>query len=339
MSQSHIDVHSISPNKAAVVIDLSNYLQAFEKQDQTLYQSLYESIKEEVVGVNGQIIWQELLGKAIENFSPDERDIIYQSPACEMMNSSFVELLKNTMDEFILSNRSTPIRLELEVFLTDNRVQFVFKDTGRGFPNNFVDQMKTYEEQELYLLDTGSNKPSHNDKHPHLFGGAGRGLRILLAQANFGKDLIKGGILSPKYNLYPNKDYSQVTLSNRDDQQNGVQITLSSSLQPFEKWHEPDPSKTDFETSHLPNTIESEWLDDDLSTSSSTFSSSPIDSIPPIRKRAINMIADPVNSQSNNNSAPNKLAKIKNRLQIIIHNDDTGDNSEETHSPTPGKND
>ena len=98
------------PFSSTLTINLQRYVDSFAQRSPE-YFKYQAALHEEIVGVNGQLIWVELLESALLHSTTDENiDIIKHSPACKIMAQSFIELVKNVMDEAILGNKP---RLEL----------------------------------------------------------------------------------------------------------------------------------------------------------------------------------------------------------------------------------
>jgi|GEM_PF-5872865 len=97
-----------------ITLDLSFYIEAYDKAygrnkiigpEQhdaiTQFELLTIEIYEQIEGLSGQMHWIDALDLATQNLEQSQKDAIAQSPAARMMDNSFIEIIKNSMDECV----------------------------------------------------------------------------------------------------------------------------------------------------------------------------------------------------------------------------------------------
>lgn len=234
-----------------ITLDLSLYIETYEKayggrlvgpeQDDaiTQFELLTIEIYRQLEGVLGQMHWLDALDLATQNLEQSQKDDIAQSPAARMMDNSFIEIIKNSMDECVSryydSNHSVKpmMQLGLDVDNTSNPDQVLIQitDAGRGFPDSFLSKVSTQQNRDTYVnTSRGSQKQKQMDRPP-LFGGQGRGLRILIA-AEDGDVLERSG---QRIHRFTKPEVSSVEFDNIIDTSGhvqGAQITVTTSIEP-----------------------------------------------------------------------------------------------------------
>ena len=223
---------------STIALNLQPYIDSHNAKDEKGCKRYREVFSEVIQGAGGSIFWQETLDTAIKTaikegrLNTEDAAFIEHSPACEFMKSSFVEIMKNVMDEAILGHyhegRNAQIEMHLNIDISSpDQITLTISDTGRGFLPTFLAKNATTEGKEAYIKETGSHKaPSADKKLPKLFGGAGLGLRILMAAVMHGAELPGPGQLKPKYEK---PAISKVELSN----DNGARIQVTTSMTPL----------------------------------------------------------------------------------------------------------
>ena len=230
-------------------INLQAYVDSFY-HNKTQYKQLQKDLIQQVTGFDATAFWSGMLEAAITGGVDDElAAVIRESPASKFLDESFIELVKNGMDELLLGRsqdgKSPQIDLNLRIDLTGiehNRIGMILTDNGRGFSPSFLSKVKTVESIKHYINHKGSGKQTFSenpdasesddeveiDVFPALFGGAGRGLRILMARVLYGDSLVNGK-REPKF-IKP--DLSTIDLRN-DAISSGATIEIITSLTPL----------------------------------------------------------------------------------------------------------
>ncbi|MDF1683353.1 MAG: hypothetical protein P1U36_01725 [Legionellaceae bacterium] len=253
---SYISMESTSSGQVDITLNLSFYIEAYEKaygyqrspgksQADAIAKFKQQSLElsGQLTGLTGQMHWLDALRLATEDWEPSQQDAVAQSPAARMMDNSFIEIIKNSMDEVIsMHYDSTPrkppiIQLTLKIDNTSysNQISIQITDSGRGFPDSFLDKINTPSRRATYVnASRGSNKTTHHDRPP-LFGGQGRGLRILIADEN-GDALERSG---QRVHRFIKPEISSVEFINALDafgHCRGARITVTTSIEPREEY-------------------------------------------------------------------------------------------------------
>jgi len=185
-------------------------------------------------GFYGQALWGDILTAATEGLSPEESIKIEESPASTCLKKSFVEIVKNACDERILSNsavNSSIVRLNLVVDTTvPGKISMTITDNGGGFSQLFLDKLASPSLRASYMRSPGSEK----ERGLSLFGGAGRGLRGLIANVEHGAEL-KGLDIINKYHI-DGLDPTITFYNNREG--SGASIAISMSDMPLQLLNE-----------------------------------------------------------------------------------------------------
>ncbi len=232
---------------ATLKINLQPYIDTYLSGDKENHKSVRNNLTEQVSGVSGAILWEKLAECALNDaisrhqLSKDEAKAITNSPIYEFMKKSFVEITKNVMDEAILGdNPQLELNLSIDASHPD-RFSLILADNGRGFPVEFLKKIATLEGKDTYILGAGSEKQRVEKKLagkeiPPLFGGAGLGLRDLMAQVVHGAELAGPGKL---YTIYEKPDIAEIEFRNHP-RGSGAVIEITTSRAPVkEKPEEP----------------------------------------------------------------------------------------------------
>jgi|GEM_PF-4145566 len=114
-----------------------------------------------------------------------------------------------------------------------DQVSIQITDAGRGFPDSFLSKVNTQQNRDTYVnTSRGSSKEKHENRPP-LFGGQGRGLRILIADED-GDVLERSG---QRIHRFTKPEISSVEFDNIIDTNGhvqGAQITVTTSIEPRE---------------------------------------------------------------------------------------------------------
>jgi len=246
-----IQMECMTSGYVVITLDISAYVNAFEEtyltdlpaehnqHDVTAFKTLSCQIEAGLTEIPGQLRWFEALELATQHLAPEQQDTIEKSPAADMMNVSFIEIIKNSIDECISryydSNRCASLCIQLSLVIDGtsipDQVSIQITDTGRGFSPRFLDNVSTQAKRHAYInTSRGSNKINHRDRAP-LFGGQGRGLRILLAD-EVGDVLERTG---RRIHRFIKPAVSSVEFNNLTDEYGqilGARITVTTSLEP-----------------------------------------------------------------------------------------------------------
>jgi hypothetical protein len=246
-----ISMTSPAPGHVDIELNLAPYVSAYEKAyshktpahtreaAMTEFNKLANDIYERLDGMPGATHWFMAQDLATETFNAAQKKAIDASPASDMLKNSFIELIKNSMDEAVSryydSNKTQKptIKLSLDIDNTSkpNQVSMQLTDSGRGFTDpEFLAKLNTENGRDAYVnASRGSIKKKHDDRPP-LFGGQGRGLRILIADED-------GDILerSGRVHRFEKPKISRVGIDNAVDNHGhiqGAQITITTSIKP-----------------------------------------------------------------------------------------------------------
>ena len=203
---------------------------------QDVFLNIRKEYTDDITGVSGSLIWLEFLAKAMNGLDSAQQQSIKDAPASSFFNDSFVELVKNCMDEIILgyhdveqSSLETAVNLVMKIQYDEvnDLISIVLSDNGRGFPEDFL--AKTNTSAARYTLITENRSPSTKlgMDVPDLFGGAGRGLTMLIAKVECHANLEKGGHLKLKEN-YARPNSSTIKFDN--DPMGGAVISVITSI-------------------------------------------------------------------------------------------------------------
>lgn len=204
---------------ARLTVNLNDYMTASLNNNEKL-DRIRASIVSDIMGVSGALLWADMLKNAISRLSePDQiatRQYIEASAAGVYMGQSFIELVKNSMDQIVLSDKQPPkcvVQLDLFIEVSEDMIRMTFSDNGGGFSAQFIEKMNDDAQRKIYIDDAGSSKFKDGPR-AQLFGGAGRGLRILCSYIDYGDKLEHSGYRKAAY-IKP--DISRISFSNHRD--------------------------------------------------------------------------------------------------------------------------
>ena len=236
-----ISIHkNVGEMSATMTLNLNPYIESFKK-DNAAHLTLKKELTYRLTGFNGTLLWTDMIEQATANISKADKEAINNSPANQFMQESFIELVKNVMDEAILGylkeNKEPQLELRLDIGLSNNQIKLSFEDSGRGFPELFLARVNTVEQMKVYTDQIGSSKQGIDRTQGDeiaLFGGAGRGLRIVMARILYGDRLKGDGIRESEYTR-PN--LSEIAILNHHDVLGatvGGRIQITTSLEPLQ---------------------------------------------------------------------------------------------------------
>ncbi len=247
-----LNMQSNRPGHVDIKLDLKDYVRAFdakmsaegsatEAQAAKAFNMEFKKIYDSLDGLLGATIWMDVLDEATHALPEEQRHAIEKSPAATMMSESFLELLKNSVGEAIEryydSGKEIPaeITLSLDIDTASNPREVVMQvtDSGRGFRNKaFLEEINTEQGQKDYVDKSHGSERAIPSDRPPLFGGQGRGLRILIADKD-GDALEESG----RVKRYEKPEVSHIAFGNARDERGhikGAQITLTTSIEPRE---------------------------------------------------------------------------------------------------------
>lgn len=224
-------------------INLLAYIESYYQEDKDQYHLFRAQLIQQVTGFDATVFWPEMLEAILQDkIYSEEIARIKSSPASVFMEESFIELVKNGMDEIILAYQfgaiQASLKLTLDIDLSQKDcIKLTISDNGRGFPSSFLLKIASIADKEKYIEGKGSVKNNaiysedelEEESLPHLFGGAGRGLRILMARVLEGDSLIPGGC-EPKF-IKP--EISKLDFRNGLNGQGAI-IEITTSLKPLQ---------------------------------------------------------------------------------------------------------
>ncbi|MDF1677596.1 MAG: hypothetical protein P1U32_02745 [Legionellaceae bacterium] len=245
-------MESNGPGLVDFHFDLTKYVRAFDKkmsakgqaakaQAAHEFNEIFTGIHFSFEGLSGATYWERAFTIATQGLTPEQISATQASPAADMMENSFIELIKNSIGEAIEryydSNKTIPagITLSLHIDATTHPDKVVIQvtDSGRGFRNQaFLEKLSTEQGQKDYVDKSHGSVRNRSHDRPPLFGGQGRGLRILIADTD-GDALEEGG----RVHRFTKPEVSRVVFGNALNERGGIrgaQITLITSIEPRE---------------------------------------------------------------------------------------------------------
>ena len=168
-----------------ICVNLSPLIMAFKEHDMARYSQLSKTLGTDLKAGVGEIIFDEMIKMVTSDLSPSERETIENAPVSKLFRKHFVELIKNTIDEFIKRNEiDIDPTLTLSIHcLADNQVSLSLEDNGPGFNPKKLSEIAHRAEAPL---THGSEKygTATTATHPPLLGGAGKGLLLLITDVD-----------------------------------------------------------------------------------------------------------------------------------------------------------
>jgi hypothetical protein len=150
---------------------------------------------------------------------------IAASAAGVYMSQSFIELVKNSMDQIVLSAKEPPdcvVQLDVLIEFVEENIRMTFSDNGGGFSEEFMRKINDEGERKSYIDENGSTKLKKTTR-AELFGGAGKGLRILCSYIEYGDKLTGRG---SRESAYTKPDISTISLENNTDARGNQGATI-----------------------------------------------------------------------------------------------------------------
>ncbi len=224
---------------AMLKIDLNDYMSASKGRAESPEAArAFVEVRGELIKcvstLHATNLWFHMLNEATQGMNEAEVQIIRASPVSQFMESDFVELVKNAIDEAILSGHLViELTLDIDVHSDPDNITMTIKDNGRGFSDDFIKQMATPAEREKYIIGKGSAKQqlSHGIQDT-LVGGHGRGLRNLMAMMDRG-DRFNEAVVPVHEYLRP--DGTNMVIDKRPDGLPGAFISLTTSKKSWDK--------------------------------------------------------------------------------------------------------
>ena len=236
-------------NSASITIDLRPYVRAYEHAgpESETYHEIRANMVDLLTGFDAGVPWSKLLEKACCQLTEEKVTEVMASSINEVMEEQFVEIIKNTMDEAIKgyyeNGRSLVVDIVLDLDVSDpEQISATLTDSGPGFGPAVLNALNTPAAQDSYIDSTYRNaaKALRTDR-PELFGGKGRGFRILLA------DFLYGDMLESYSKRIHHKDRppSNILFYN-DNPDGGAAIRLTTTSQPqLQLMDEAEPSASE----------------------------------------------------------------------------------------------
>ncbi len=248
-----VNIESNGEGNVDLTIDLGLYIQTHENREVDPY--TYRRVRNELeLTVSRSSVdehWKRILNFCTDGLPDEQVSAINQSPAVEILEEHFAEILMNSIDETLQAHHadnSHPTVMELTVILDNlvnpNLVSIYIIDNGRGYPPDFLNQVQsTPKKREDYILNSQRTKDLKKvDAHigtksytgPTLIGGHGLGMRYFLADAQ-NDQLIGMGHSKRLKHIYPkSEDYvlDFGNLQDLDEEHSGVIIHLVTPISP-----------------------------------------------------------------------------------------------------------
>ncbi len=188
--KSPIEINKCAPGLSSLAhVHLGPIITAFTGGDAD-YSKLSQALNDELKTGIAELIFTEMLEKAVSHLPSKEREMIANAPVSNVFRKHFVELLKNTIDEFIKRNEA-----DIEPTLTlsidcpsENQVVMSLEDNGPGFSPRKLLEIADRKETPL---TRGSEKygTAKTATHAPLLGGAGKGLLLFISDIDQDKTL------------------------------------------------------------------------------------------------------------------------------------------------------
>ncbi|HBI22329.1 MAG TPA: hypothetical protein DDY37_07100 [Legionella sp.] len=216
------------PNSAMLSVDLAPYVAAYHRSAND-YIAIRNALIHALTEFSGYELWNKMIEHASIGLPLEKANEVLESSIHAVLQEQFVEVIKNSMDEAIkqhyMNGRSLTVEIVLTLDVSDpNHLTATLTDNGPGFHPAFLKATETPENQMRYIDSTEKNK----EKRPHLhqaelFGGRGRGLRILFA------DFLNGDALESRYKKRHHTDRPPSTIQLHNDSiTGGAALTLTT---------------------------------------------------------------------------------------------------------------
>lgn len=248
-------------NKLAVKLslDLQEYCEAYikhaakpENKDlSTKFMQLRTLVGNDLTGIGGALHWpaiKALWAKSAQERSLDFLSENYTGPVplvIDTLDRFFIELLKNSIDAILknyLGNQQTKTQLEMsiELDLEDaDAISVIIKDNGGGFPASYIRNFPAYitnhgyQKRSISGADNSNTFTSSKENKAYFFGGAGKGLAIILNLLLTGHLLEGPDQLTALYDVTENTTAVSVENCTRGDTVVGAQLKFTSPKASF----------------------------------------------------------------------------------------------------------
>ena len=315
-TKSYISIEKGDNNtlSAKMIIDLTDYINecSITAKERPLPKLPIRTYFEDALtGLDGDLWWLDMLDTALCSITnPEIRNSlkakIELSAAGIYVEQSFVEIIKNAIDQIILSK--TPPEnciVELDFLLEikegpEETVSMTFSDNGGGFSKDFLKKMDDKDKRLNYIKTKSDSLKSETKARAKLFGGRGIGLRVICAFVDHGIAFESSGKMTPRYR---NDELSSIKFSNHAT---GAKIEITTSIKPIERI---DILKQEFEKdlSYANLDYDSSGSTSPSSSSDLNDSSNKINSLVEFKKRYDEWIETVRHSKDAPESKPPKL--------------------------------
>lgn len=237
-----------------ISMDLTEYIDAHARKDNDpdRYSQAISSLRSKLEDQVVDNYFSNIMDLSLQGLPEARIHEIWKSPAIEILMGSFVEILRNAIDETIQANHadksnSTCMQMTIRIDndTNPNLVSVDIIDNGRGFPDKFLDKVQiSAEKRNDYILEFQEvKKLKKQDAHldsptpysgPALVGGHGLGLKYFLADAQ-NDELVGQGKHKKLKNAYPKSDDYSLDFGNLQDispEYRGGIIRLQTPLAP-----------------------------------------------------------------------------------------------------------
>lgn len=227
-------------------LDMTQYCQAYQalilseqksepgvlNELQRQFYECREDLEDWTTSISGELLWKEIKEKLAQNLTLHGLDSNSDPSSIplviEVLDATFVELLKNSMDACLKHNLSHPqatsmLEMNIQLEIKEDSITCIITDNGPGFSEAFLEDFETYVHQKQYQNhDIQSEKAQDSE---YYFGGAGVGMRIICNYLLDGRRSLEEQ--EAFYDLSKGGNALQIQT------QNGAQIKLTTLLAPY----------------------------------------------------------------------------------------------------------
>lgn len=209
---------------ATFTICFKQLAKAIDDKDNDAIYAARKPLSDLLSKFHGDIHWRQVM----EAIIPSQ---YHDSLACQQLNVSFVEILKNSLDAAIsrresFSNAPDSVTLTVKINTSiTNKISISIIDNAGGMSDIALQRVARYCDSRVALADSLSS-PSSNKKKGLHFGGAYLGMKILIAGIRYASVINDKSRLERKYQnpLQSELIFKNTTTSNAK----GLEITITT---------------------------------------------------------------------------------------------------------------
>ncbi|WP_028388938.1 ATP-binding protein [Legionella fairfieldensis] len=205
---------------------------------------------DELTDIKGEMLWLEIKKELALRWDRDNEKIKFTERffdnddkmlpmAISSLNSSFTELLKNTIDAFLdnlsknqaIDYEKEKLEMSINLSIDDNKIVVEISDNAGGFPENYLSRFGEYIEEKKYKSEQKVSDKKDNDLY---FGGAAKGMRAFLSYLLEGEIMERAGKSIKKFEV---QNTTSIALENKlQGNRKGMKMTITSSLEPCKEY-------------------------------------------------------------------------------------------------------